>query len=97
MGRKATGRQEIIALRKDLFNEVPHRDHPIKEIFTYGEDDLELMSLGTVGYKYHSGDSGRDREWAGHYSLEKVKGGGLKFKYVKIIGVSFLFLISEMA
>ncbi|KAL9618246.1 MAG: hypothetical protein Q9160_007016 [Pyrenula sp. 1 TL-2023] len=86
MGRKATGRKEIMALRKDIFDKVPHRDHPVMEIYTYGDNDLELMALGKVGYKHHSGEDGGEREWAGHYSLEKVAGGDLKFKLVKIIG-----------
>lgn len=54
-------------------------------MFTFGDNDLELMALGVADYAHHSGDE-YDREFAGHYSLVNV-GGKLKFKYVKIIAV----------
>lgn len=85
MGRKATGKREITALRAALFKEIPHRDHPLVQVFSSGDNDLELMALGKVDYVHHSGTP-HSKDWAGLYRLVKT-GNALKFKEVKIIAV----------
>ena len=47
---------------------------------------MELMALGHVEYKHHTGHE-HEKEWAGRYVLVR-KGGKLKFKYAGIIIVS---------
>ncbi|KAL9617981.1 MAG: hypothetical protein Q9160_007286 [Pyrenula sp. 1 TL-2023] len=73
MGCQATGPQEILTLRQTLYDEVPHRQPRLKQVFTSDDNDLELMALGAADYKHHSGEE-YDREFAGHYILENVGG-----------------------
>ncbi|KAF7910106.1 uncharacterized protein EAE98_010904 [Botrytis deweyae] len=78
------GRDAIISFRKKLFANVPHREHPVVRIFTFGSDDMNLMCYGTVGYKL-SDDTVNMQEWAARYEIVKTGPGDLKFKYVQII------------
>lgn len=78
---------EISDFREFLFNNVPHRDHPAIQFYTFGDDDLKLMTIGKVVYKYKDG-SKHDCEWAGRYEIEKSSEGELRFKRVQIITVS---------
>ncbi|KAF5878812.1 putative fungal specific transcription protein [Botrytis fragariae] len=78
------GRDAIISFRKKLFASVPHREHPVVRIFTFGSDDMNLMCYGTVGYRL-SDDTVNMQEWAARYEIVKTEPGDLKFKYVQII------------
>lgn len=80
---------DIIAFREKLFSAIPHRDHPVVRFFTFGNDDMNLMCYGHVGYQYPEGTTNM-KEWAGRYKIVKTESGELKFKYVQIIIVSIL-------
>jgi hypothetical protein len=82
-GKKNTGAKNIIACREQLFKNSPHRDHPVVKVYTFGEEDHELMALGNVDY-----GKGEIHEWAGRYSIVKDAKGELKFKHAQIILVS---------
>ena len=81
-GKKAYGHKAIIDFREQLFKDSPHRDHSIVKVYSFGNNDHELMALGIVNY-------GKDEshEWAGRYSIVN-DAGGLMFKHVHIILVS---------
>ncbi|TGO43522.1 hypothetical protein BOTNAR_3529g00010 [Botryotinia narcissicola] len=78
------GREAILSFRRKLFANVPHREHPVVRIFTFGSDDMNLMCYGTVGYKL-SNDVINMQEWAARYEIVNTESGDLKFKYVQII------------
>jgi hypothetical protein len=80
---------DILAFREHLFKNAPHRDHPVVRFYTFGKNDLQLMCLGKVDYKFEDG-SKHEREWAGRYEIVQVPGGGLKLKKAQIIIVSCL-------
>lgn len=71
---------------------MPGRDHSPIQIYTHGDDQMDLMILGDVSYKHHAGhETGAD--WAAKMKLEK-QGGEIKAAYYQIIVVSFLFFLS---
>jgi hypothetical protein len=82
----------ILIFREFLFKNAPHRDHPVLQVFTFGEDDLQLMVLGKVGYNFEDGTS-HEREWVGRYEIVKDHDGKLKFKKVQIILVSHAYVV----
>ncbi|KAK8911094.1 hypothetical protein QC760_000155 [Botrytis cinerea] len=84
---QSVGRDEIISFRKKLFANIPHREHPVVRIFTFGSDDMNLMCYGTVGYKI-SDEPVNMQEWAARYEIVRTGPGDLRFKYVQIIIVS---------
>jgi len=81
------GHDGIKDLREKLFANIPHRKHPAVRIYTFGDDQMELMVLGKVEYKFHEGH-GHDTDWTGRYSLGRDEDGTLKFKEMQIIMVS---------
>ncbi|QDS75304.1 hypothetical protein FKW77_001367 [Venturia effusa] len=85
------GHKEISDFREFLFNNVPHRDHPAIQFYTFGDDDLQLMCIGKVEYKYEDGTK-HECEWAGRYEIVKLSKGALKFKRVQIITILVLFI-----
>ncbi|KAM0315750.1 hypothetical protein ACHAO8_003602 [Botrytis cinerea] len=84
---QSVGRDEIISFPKKLFANIPHREHPVVRIFTFGSDDMNLMCYGTVGYKI-SDEPVNMQEWAARYEIVRTGPGDLRFKYVQIIIVS---------
>ena len=79
---------EILALRREVWAHIPHRDHRVLGIFTLGTNDLELMVHGEVHYEHHAGHETMT-EWAARASLEKEDGGRVRMKQYQIIIVSF--------
>lgn len=77
---------EISDFREFLFNNIPHRNHPAIQFYTFGDDDSQLMCIGKVEYKYED-ESKHECEWAGRYEIVKSSDGELKFKRVQIITV----------
>ncbi|ROV91613.1 hypothetical protein VSDG_07898 [Cytospora chrysosperma] len=81
--RKAEGRDAIFALRKALFAYIPRREHTAVKLFTYGQDQTQIMVLGKVEYSHHAGhDTAGD--WAAKIVLTRA-GGEPKFLEVNII------------
>jgi hypothetical protein len=83
-GKQSNGHSGIKQLRHDLFNDIPHRDHPVIKLYVHGEDCMELMALGHVGYKHHTGHT-NEKVWAGSYVLVKDGSGKIKMKSAVII------------
>jgi hypothetical protein len=79
--------QGIHDFREKMFANVPHRDHHINQIFTFGGNDQELMAMGGVSYKFHDGTE-HERQWAARYSIVSGDDGHLKFRLVQILIVS---------
>lgn len=88
--KKAQGTKQIRDLRKAIWSHVPGRDHSPVQIYTHGDDQMDLMILGEVSYKHHAGhETGAD--WAAKMKLEK-QGDKVKVVRYHIIVVSaFLF------
>ncbi|ATZ57877.1 hypothetical protein BCIN_15g03980 [Botrytis cinerea B05.10] len=82
--KQSVGHKEIVSFRQKFFKNIPHREHPVVKVFTFGSDDMNLMCYGTVGLKT-SGETKNMKEWAGRYEIVKTDSGSLKFKYVQII------------
>ncbi|CAF9926818.1 MAG: hypothetical protein GOMPHAMPRED_004235 [Gomphillus americanus] len=80
---QSVGPDAIIAFREKFFKDVPHRDHPVVKVFTYGPDDKNLMIYGNVGVELPEGTK-HSKEWAGRYEIVDTGSGGLKFKYVQV-------------
>jgi len=76
-----------LAFRESLFSNIPYRDHPVVKVYSFGSNDLELLALGEVDYKFKDGTVHKDN-WAGRYTIVKDDAGELKFKHVEIIIVS---------
>ncbi|KAE9379649.1 hypothetical protein N431DRAFT_541122 [Stipitochalara longipes BDJ] len=49
------GYDEILALRKGMWNAVSSRQHRIEKIFPFGPNATELMIFGTVAYELKDG------------------------------------------
>ncbi|KAL8699356.1 MAG: hypothetical protein Q9201_006049 [Fulgogasparrea decipioides] len=81
--RRAQGRH---ALRKKMWEDIPHRDHSPVKIFSHGnhDNDTELMILGTTSWTYHEGH-GNAGDWAAHCKLEKDDNGKVLCSYYQII------------
>ncbi|KAF3006636.1 hypothetical protein E8E13_007856 [Curvularia kusanoi] len=71
--KKATGSDEILALRKGLWEKVASRKHKAVKIFPFGPGSNECMLYGTVQYGLKAGgESGLD--WAARAHLVKDSG-----------------------
>ncbi|MCJ1457738.1 hypothetical protein MMC28_008107 [Mycoblastus sanguinarius] len=81
--KKAKGTEQIRALRKAIWSHVPGRDHSPTQIYTHGDDQMDLMIYGEVSYKHHHGhETGVD--WAVKMRLVK-EGGEVKVGVYHII------------
>ena len=74
---------EILNLRKAIWSHVPARDHSPKQIYTHGEDQMDLMVHGDVSYGHHAGHQ-TSTEWAASMNLVK-EGGKVKVSRYHII------------
>ncbi|KAH7070441.1 hypothetical protein BKA63DRAFT_77185 [Paraphoma chrysanthemicola] len=71
--KKVKGTEEILALRKSMWEKVSSRSHNPVKIFPFGSYSDEVMLYGTVKYGLKSGgESGLD--WAARAKLVKVDG-----------------------
>ncbi|KAH7382356.1 hypothetical protein BKA66DRAFT_441924 [Pyrenochaeta sp. MPI-SDFR-AT-0127] len=71
--KKAKGSDEILALRKSMWEKVASRSHKAVKIFPFGSNSDEVMLYGTVKYGLKAGgDSGLD--WAARAHLVKEDG-----------------------
>ncbi|KAH7135077.1 hypothetical protein B0J11DRAFT_151826 [Dendryphion nanum] len=71
--KKVTGRSEILALRKSMWEKVESRIHDPIKIFPYGPNADEAMLHGTVKYGLKAGGEA-SVDWAAHAHLVKVDG-----------------------
>ncbi|KAJ4324642.1 hypothetical protein N0V94_001212 [Neodidymelliopsis sp. IMI 364377] len=71
--KKAHGSDEILALRKGMWEKVASRKHKAIKIFPFGPNSDEVMLYGTVQYGLKAGgESGL--EWAARAHLVKENG-----------------------
>ncbi|KAF2854050.1 hypothetical protein T440DRAFT_486679 [Plenodomus tracheiphilus IPT5] len=71
--KKVSGSEEILALRKAMWEKVASRKHEAIKIFPFGADSDEVMLYGTVKYEFKAGgESGLD--WAARAHLVKEDG-----------------------
>ncbi|KAJ4993638.1 fungal specific transcription factor [Stagonosporopsis vannaccii] len=71
--KKANGSDEILALRKGMWEKVASRKHQAVKIFPFGPHSDECMLYGTVKYGLKAGgESGLD--WAARAHLVKDDG-----------------------
>ncbi|KAK7615119.1 hypothetical protein BKA81DRAFT_353612 [Phyllosticta paracitricarpa] len=71
--RKAVGKEEILQLRKGLWERVSIRRHFPLKIFPAGNNADEVMLHGTVGYVLKEGGEA-DIDWAARAHLVKEDG-----------------------
>ncbi|KAF2183212.1 hypothetical protein K469DRAFT_711185 [Zopfia rhizophila CBS 207.26] len=76
------GRDEILALRKALWEKVSSRVHRPLKIFPYGSNTDEVMLHGTVKYSFKAGGEG-SVDWAAYAHLTKVD-GAVKLKFYQV-------------
>nr|OQO15351.1 hypothetical protein B0A51_16827 [Rachicladosporium sp. CCFEE 5018] len=78
MGSKqVTGREDILALRKAMWEKVSSRSHFPLGIFPFAplsEEGGEVMLYGTVDYGLRDGKKAEGIEWAARAKLERVEG-----------------------
>ena len=60
-------------LRKDVWAQIPNRDHRAVRIFPFNNNGDELMVYGTVAYKHHD-EHEKGTEWAARVKLAKEDG-----------------------
>ncbi|KAF2680328.1 hypothetical protein K458DRAFT_434437 [Lentithecium fluviatile CBS 122367] len=72
--KKATGSEEILALRRGLWEKVTSRVHKPLKIFPYGPNSDEVMLHGTVRYELKAGGKS-SVDWAAYAHLVKIDGG----------------------
>lgn len=84
--RRAKLNEEILALRKGLWEKVNSRVHSPRKIFPYGPNSDEVMLHGTVKYGLKAGgESGLD--WAAYAHLTKLD-GAVKMDFYQVYLVS---------
>jgi len=83
-GKQGVGHKGIHDFREQLFANIPHRDHPIHKVYTFGKDYLDLMAFGSVDYVHHDKSTHSDN-WAARYFITKDESGQVKFKHIQII------------
>lgn len=82
----ADSAQEILALRKAMWEKVASRKHQAFKIFPFGPNSDEVMLYGTVKYGLKAGgESGLD--WAARAHLVK-EGGKVKMDFYQVYLVS---------
>ncbi|KAF3047900.1 hypothetical protein E8E11_000166 [Didymella keratinophila] len=80
--KKVKGSDEILALRKGMWEKVASRKHKAIKIFPFGPDSNECMLYGTVQYGLKAGgESGVD--WAARAHLVK-DGGKVKMDFYQV-------------
>ncbi|ORY14911.1 hypothetical protein BCR34DRAFT_598817 [Clohesyomyces aquaticus] len=73
--RKAKGSDEILTLRKSLWEKVTSRVHRPLRVFPYGAGSDDVMLYGTVSYALKAGGE-VEVEWAARAHLVKQGGNG---------------------
>ncbi|KAF2738696.1 hypothetical protein EJ04DRAFT_541124 [Polyplosphaeria fusca] len=80
--KQVKGRDEILGLRKSMWEKVSSRLHRPLQIFPFGPGTNEVMLRGTVKYGLKAGgEAGVD--WAAHARMTKVD-GDVKMKFYQV-------------
>ncbi|KAL5115397.1 hypothetical protein ACEQ8H_006697 [Pleosporales sp. CAS-2024a] len=71
--KKVQGRNEIIALRKSMWEKVSSRLHKPIKVFPFGSNSNEVMLYGTVKYGLKDGGD-KEVDWAARANLVNEEG-----------------------
>ncbi|KAF9741829.1 hypothetical protein PMIN03_008316 [Paraphaeosphaeria minitans] len=80
--KKGQGSEEILALRKGLWEKVASRVHNPMKIFPYGPNSNEVMLHGTVKYGLKAGGES-SLDWAAYARLVKEE-GNVKMEFYQV-------------
>jgi hypothetical protein len=94
--KRCEGSDEILALRKGMWEKVKSRKHTPTKIFPFGEDSDEVMLFGRVEYVMKEGDREAGLDWAARARLVE-EGGVVRMAFYQVYLVSlslwYLFLL----
>lgn len=65
--------EEILSVRKGMWEKVSSRAHHPTKIFPFGSDSDEVMLYGSVDYGFKAGGKA-SKHWAAHARMVKVDG-----------------------
>jgi hypothetical protein len=82
-GKRNTGYDEILAMRKSMWNVVVARDHTVFQVYPSTTDPKEFMLEGSVNYELKDG-SKQMVDWAGHAKVVKSEGGQWQFEQYQV-------------
>ncbi|KAG9647450.1 hypothetical protein KCU64_g10148, partial [Aureobasidium melanogenum] len=71
--KKVQGREEILSLRKGMWEKVNRRKHTALKVFPFGPNSNEVMLYGTVEYGLKDGREATV-DWAARAHLVKQNG-----------------------
>jgi hypothetical protein len=92
--RQCDGSEEILALRKGMWEKVKSRKHTPTKIFPFGENANEVMLFGIVEYEMKEGDKEVCVDWAARACLVE-EGGTVQMRFYQVYLVCFSCLISS--
>ncbi|KAF4555508.1 Hypothetical protein D9617_2g054690 [Elsinoe fawcettii] len=84
--KKVQGRDDILALRKGMWEKICARSHVPETIFPFtpaGKDTQDLMLHGTVTYTFKAGGQG-GLPWAARAKLVKDGSGNVKLGFYQV-------------
>jgi len=82
--KRAVGREEILSIRKGLWEKVSERLHTPVKIFPFGGGSHEVMLYGTVAYVLKDGKKA-GVDWAARANMVKDdEGGGWKMGFYQV-------------
>ncbi|CAI6333829.1 unnamed protein product [Periconia digitata] len=93
--KKAVGSDEILALRKGLWEKVSSRVHRPLKIFPYGPNSDQVMLHGTVRYGLKAGGDA-SVDWAAYARLAKTGDGKVKMGFYQVYLVRFFSLLLSL-
>ncbi|KAI4920199.1 hypothetical protein J4E90_002340 [Alternaria incomplexa] len=81
--KRVVGREEILALRKSMWEKVSTRTHKPLQVFPFGPKSDEVMLYGTVKYGFKAGGES-SKDWAARAHLVKEDGGKVKMNFYQV-------------
>ncbi|KAI4614449.1 hypothetical protein J4E83_007103 [Alternaria metachromatica] len=81
--KRVEGREEILALRKSMWEKVSTRAHKPLQVFPFGPKSDEVMLYGTVKYGFKAGGES-SKDWAARAHLVKEDDGKVKMNFYQV-------------
>ncbi|KAF2432012.1 hypothetical protein EJ08DRAFT_732767 [Tothia fuscella] len=82
--KTAHGREEILTLRKSMWEKVASRKHTIEKIFPIEENADEVMLYGRVEYVMKEDEREVCVEWAGRAVVEEGGDGVIRLRFYQV-------------
>ncbi|KAK5136375.1 hypothetical protein LTR08_003501 [Meristemomyces frigidus] len=79
---EVNGRDDILKLRKGMWEKVAKRSHHPEKIFSFGSDSDDVMLYGTVDYELKDGKK-TNLDWSARARFAK-EAGELKMKFYQV-------------